>query len=146
MLLILNRPVAVVGIEQRDVRDWGRAVKSFLRGGKVTANLADLFVDGKGSAIRAEERAVILLLSVERAAPLPVAHFIRAVCDRLPRHRADFAFVQKVIYSGPIHRAWLSFHHPKILMLESAGEVVSQTVVVGIEMSAAHVVVPGGEG
>ena len=52
---------------------------------------------GSGVAVRPDQRSVILLLSVQRAAPLPVAHRVGAVSDVVPRHGAHLALVEPVV-------------------------------------------------
>ena len=116
--------MAVIGIEQRHVRDWLSAAKCFLRGGKIATDLGYFFIKRNRRAIGTDERAVIFLLSVERAAPLPVANFVRAMRDCLPRHGSNFPFIKKVVHARPIHCTWLSLHDPKIFPFESAGQVV----------------------
>ncbi len=92
-----------------------------------------------------KQRAVIFLLAVQRAAPLPVAHDVGAMSDGVPRHRPHFSFVERVVDGRPVHRAGLGLHHPEILALEAASQVVGKAVPGRIEMSLADVVVPGGE-
>ena len=88
---------------------------------------------------------MILLLAVQRAAPLPVTHGVGAVADGLPRHRADFALVESVVDLRPVHEAGLRLHHPEVLSLEPAGQVMGSAIADRVEMALADVVVPGRE-
>src|SRR5208283_1523722 len=109
------------------------------------ADLGDLCEKWNRSAIRTEKRAVILLLAVQGAAPLPVADGVRTVANGVPGHGTDFALIEGVVDARPVHGAGLRFHHPEILLLEAARQVVGEAVLRGVEMALANVVVPGGE-
>jgi len=103
--------------------------------------LTDLVEEGHGSAVGANEDTVNFFLSVERAAPLPIANVIGAVADGLPSHGTSFAAIQEVVEGGPIHRAGLGLDHPEILALEAARQVMGKTVLCGVNVAGANVVV-----
>ena len=107
--------------------------------------LTDLVVERDWRPVRAHQNAMNLFLSVEGAAPLPVIDVVRTMADGLPSHGAGFSAIQKVIHRRPIHRSRLRFHDPEILPLEAAGQVMRQTVVGGIDVATAHVVIPRSE-
>ena len=106
---------------------------------------ADLGVDGQRRAVGTDESAVVLLLAVERVAPLPIEHGVGAVADGLPGHGAGFAGIERGIHRRPVHRAGLGFHHPEILALPAARKVVHGGIARNIQVPFADVVVPGGE-
>ena len=95
---------------------------------------------------RANENAVNLFLSVQRAAPLPIIDIIGAVADGLPRHRAGLTAVEEIIQRRPVHRARLGLHHPEILPLKAASQVVGEAVVCGVYVPRADIVIPGSKG
>ena len=113
--------------------------------GELRTDLCDLGIERDGGAIRAEQGAVVLLLAVEGAAPLPVLHRLRAVADGVPGHGTDLPFVEHVVVGGPIDHAGLRFHDPEVFALEAAGKVVRCAVAHGVEVAGADVVVPRGE-
>ena len=88
---------------------------------------------------------MIFLLAVQRAAPLPVAHRIRAVPDRLPGHLAHLAAIQHDVHRRPVHGAGLGLHHPEILALETSRQVVRHAVARGVQVAAADIIVPRGQ-
>ena len=85
---------------------------------------------------------MVLLLPVERAAPLPVAHRIRAVPDGVPGHLAHLTAVQRIVHRRPVHKARLRLHHPEVPALETAREVMHDAVPQRVQMAASDVVVP----
>ena len=89
--LPFDGPVAVVEIKQRNIGNWHSAVQHFLRGGELMADLAHFRAQRNRRSVRSNEGAVIFLLAVERATPLPISHFIGAVRDGLPCHCADLS-------------------------------------------------------
>src|SRR6476646_9312495 len=88
---------------------------------------------------------VILLLAIQRAAPLPVTDHVCTVSHGVPGHCPDFSFVQGVVDWGPVYRSRLGLHDPKVLAFKPASQIVGKAVFSGIEMSLPHVVIPGGE-
>ena len=88
---------------------------------------------------------MILLLAVERAAPLPVEHRIGAVTDRLPGHGARLAAIERGVHRRPVDRAGLRLHHPEVGALPAAHQVVHGAVARGVQMPLPDVVVPGGQ-
>ena len=92
--------------------------------GELLADLLRFRIQGHWRAVRSHQRAVVFLLAIQRAAPLPVADGVRAVSDGVPGHRPYFSFVQRVVDRRPVHRAGLGLHDPEILAFESAGQVV----------------------
>ena len=144
--LEIHGPAAVVGMQQGDLGDGRGAGELCADGGEIAAELSNFVVERDGRAVGADERAVILLLSIERAAPLPIADFIGAVADVLPGHGADFAAIQKIIVARPVHGAGLRFDHPEIALLESAREIVRETFAIDAHVAGANVVVPRRDG
>ena len=69
------------------------------------ADLLDFVVDRDRLSRRADKRAVVLLLPVERAAPLPVFDGIGAVTDGLPGHVAHLALVERVLVGRQLTKA-----------------------------------------
>src|SRR5258708_6854852 len=140
--LPVNGPPAVVRMKNRHFRLHrcpGKCRPSFI---KLPPNLLGFAVERNRGAISAYQRPVILLLAVERAAPLPVAHSVGAMSNCVPCHRPHFALVERVVHSSPVDGTGLSFHHPEILALESASEVMRRAVCRGIKMSLPDVIVP----
>src|SRR4029077_14714190 len=123
VLLPLDGPATVVGVEDGNLRAHRGVGEG---GGGLLEFLADLryFVEEwNGRSIGSHDDAVILLLSAQGAAPLPVADRVGAVTDVVPRHRAHFSFIECVVDARPIDRPRLRFDDPKILLLEAAREV-----------------------
>ena len=146
MFLEVNGPPAVVGVQESDVGNYGRAAEGILDGGKFAANLRDLRVERGGSAVGSNQSAVVLFLSVERAAPLPVAHVVGTMRNCLPGHGSDLSLVQEVVDARPVDGAGLSLNHPEVTALEAARQVMGQTVGGWVEVSTADIIVPSGEG
>src|SRR6185437_9239253 len=70
---------------------------------------------------------------------------VGAVSDRLPRHGAHLAFVERVIDGRPVDEARLRLHDPVVPPLPAAHEVAERAVAIRVEMSLPDIVVPGGE-
>ena len=119
------------------------------RAGPALANssptLLDFVIDGNGRAVGADENAVVFLLAVGSAAPLPVLDGISTVADGLPGHVADLAFEQRRVGTAPVDEGGLGFHHPEIFVLVAAGEVVGGAVGEVVVVVGVDVVVPGGD-
>ncbi len=103
MLLPIDRPAAVVGMQDRDIRPHDRPRKHRTCLGELLTKLLNLGVERNGRTVGSDQSAVIFLLTIERAAPLPVAHRVSAVTDRVPRHRTHFALVQCIVDGRPVH-------------------------------------------
>src|ERR1700722_10940514 len=88
---------------------------------------------------------MVLFLAIERVAPLPIEHRVRTVAHGLPGHGTSFAGIERRVYRSPVDRARLSLHHPEILTLPSAREVMHGAVAGDIQVAFAYVVVPCGE-
>ncbi len=93
VFLPIDSPAARIGVQQRDFGLHARAAQEIRVAVEFLAERSDFFIHRNGLAVRADEDSVILLLSVERAAPLPVADVIRTMRDGLPGTRANFALV-----------------------------------------------------
>src|ERR1019366_5823258 len=102
---------------------------------ELVRRLRGFVVEGHGSAVGTDEDAVNFLLPVERTAPLPVVDVIGSVADGLPCHGTSLPAIQEVVDGGPIHCAGLCLHHPEVLALEAAGQVMGKTVVCGINVA-----------
>src|SRR5260370_42366288 len=64
----------------------------------------------------------------------------------MPGARTHFALVQRIVEVGPIHVAGLRFNDPNVSALQSAHQIVHQSVPCRIEVATADVVIPGNEG
>ena len=89
--LEVDGPARVVVVQDGDLRMGRGAGERGAGEFEVAAKLRDLRVDGQRLAVGADDGAVVLLLPVERAAPLPVEDRVGAVADGLPRERARLA-------------------------------------------------------
>ena len=94
---------------------------------------------------RQDENAVVLLLAVGSAAPLPVLDGFGAVADGLPCHIADLAFEQGRVGLTPVDEGGFGFHDPEIFLLISAGEVVGGAVRDVVVVVGVDVIVPCGD-
>src|SRR5205085_9635531 len=54
--------------------------------------------------------------------------------------------IQKVIQRRPIHCARLCLHHPEVLALEAASQIMGESVVCGINVAGANIIIPGRKG
>src|SRR5208283_1029925 len=107
-------------MEHSDFGFHGCARENGTRFCEFPADLGDLCEKWNGSAIGPEERAVILLLAVQGAAPLLITNRVRTVANGVPGHGTDFTLIEGVVDTRPVHGAGLRFHHPEILLLEAA--------------------------
>ncbi len=138
----------VIGLEHRHRRNAASvqcSARAALTRSNSSPSCLDLGVDRHGQAVRAEQRAVILLLPVRRRAPLPVEDRVGAMADGLPRHLARDSRRQRRVHRPPVHEGRLRLHHPEVLLLVAAHQVMQCAVQRRVEMAVREVVVPGSE-
>ena len=141
--LEVDGPAACVGLQQGHPAVRGGAGERGSRRREFGAGLLHFGVDRNRCAVGAQQGAVILLLAVQRTAPLPIQHGVRAVPDCLPGHLAGLTRIECAIHRPPVDVGWLSLHQPEVALLVAAHQVVLDCLVEPLVVAVGNVFVPG---
>src|ERR1700730_15852939 len=144
-MLPVDGPAAVIGMQHRNFGFHRRSRQRRAGLGKFPADLLGFGIQRNGRAVRSQQRAVVFLLAIQGAAPLPITHDVSAMYDGVPGHGTHLSFIERVVDGPPVYRARLGLHDPEILAFESASQVMCESVLGWVEVSLAYVVVPRSE-
>lgn len=85
---------------------------------------------------------MVLLLSIQSRAPLPVEDSVGSVAHSLPRHLANDAGRKWSVDRAPVNEGGLRFHEPEVALFVAADEIVLGCVKNGIKLTIREVVIP----
>jgi hypothetical protein len=140
--LPVDRPAAVIRMQQSHVRVRLSSAQRRPCLLELASQPRDLIVQGNRRTVRAYQRPVVLLLTVQRATPLPVRHSIGPMANIVPRHRPHLTLVERIVVLRPVHKARLRLHHPEVLAQKTSRQIVGRAIGHRVQMPRPHIIVP----